>query len=119
MVRRGSSINTQRFPINEGLREQASRGARGNVTLGIFFESSLSQVSDLLTGTSNSQKLEKENICPDHFADFYLKSSIIVENIFIMKNLTNFRKRVETGVDPNLLVNCPEIKSSTILVNTM
>ena len=25
-----------------------------------------------------------------------------------MKNLTNFRKRVETGVDLNLLVNCPE-----------
>ena len=30
---------------------------------------------------------------------FYL---IFVENIFIMKNLTDFRKRLEAGVDPRL-----------------
>jgi len=29
---------------------------------------------------------------------------MIGKHIFILKNLTNFRKRVETGVDPNLLV---------------
>ena len=55
-------------------------------------------------GPSNAQKLEKENICPDHFPDFNLKSSIVVKNIFIMKNLTDFRKKVETGVNSHLLV---------------
>ena len=48
----------------------------------------------------NAWKLEKENICPDHFPDFYLESSIIIKNMFIMKNLTDFRKTVETDVDP-------------------
>ena len=54
---------------------------------------------------SNAQKLEKENICPDHFPDFNFESSIIIiiKNMFTMKNLTDFRKTVETGVDPPLL----------------
>ena len=50
---------------------------------------------------SNARKLEKENICPD----FNLESSIIVIlllKMFIVKNLTDFRKTVETGVDPRL-----------------
>ena len=54
---------------------------------------------------SNARKLEKENICPDHFPDFNLESSIIVIlllKMFIVKNLTDFRKTVETGVDPRL-----------------
>ena len=45
---------------------------------------------------------EKENICADHFPDFNLESSTTIKNIFIMKNLTDFRKTVETGVDPRL-----------------
>ena len=69
--------------------------------------SSLSRVSDSLGGgggggASNFQKLEKENICPDHFPDFNLESSIIIKNKFLMKNLTDFRKTVETDVDPGL-----------------
>ena len=55
---------------------------------------------------SNARKLEKENICPDHFPDFNLESSIIIIlllKMFIVKNLTDFRKTVETGVDPRLL----------------
>ena len=32
---------------------------------------------------------------------FYL---IFVENIFIMKNLTDFRKTLEAGVDPRLII---------------
>ena len=40
-----------------------------------------------------------------HFPDFNLESIFIIENIFIMKNPTNFGKRVETGVDP-CLPNC-------------
>ena len=27
--------------------------------------------------------------------------------MFVMKNLTDFRKMVETGVDPRLLSHCP------------
>ena len=54
--------------------------------------------------------MEKENICPDHFPDFNLESSIIVIlllKMFIVKDLTDFRKTVETGVDPRLdLVDC-------------
>ena len=31
---------------------------------------------------------------------------IIIKNMYIMKNLTDFRKMVETGVDPPLLLTC-------------
>ena len=50
---------------------------------------------------SNARKLEKESIFPDYFPE----SSIIVIlllKMFILKNLTDFRKTVETGVDPRL-----------------
>ena len=46
---------------------------------------------------------KKENICPDHFPDFNLGSFIIIKSMFIMKNVTDFRKTVETGVNPHLL----------------
>ena len=45
---------------------------------------------------------KKENICPDHFPDFNLGSFIIIKSMFIMKNVTDFRKTVETGVNPHL-----------------
>ena len=47
---------------------------------------------------------KKKTFVPvDHFPDFNLESStIIIKNMFIMKNLTDFRKTVETGVDPRL-----------------
>ena len=51
---------------------------------------------------------KKENICPDHFPDFNLGSFIIIKSMFIMKNLTNFRKTVETGVNPQLRGNLIE-----------
>ena len=57
---------------------------------------------------SKGRKLEKENICPDYFPDFNLESSIIVIlllKMFIVKNLTDFRRTVETGVDPRLYIN--------------
>ena len=38
---------------------------------------------------------KKENICPDHFPDFNLGSFIIIKSMFIMKNLTDFRKTEE------------------------
>ena len=52
---------------------------------------------------SNAQNFVKENICPDYFPE----SSIIVIlllKMFVIKNLTDFHKTVETGVDPRL---CP------------
>ena len=38
-----------------------------------------------------------------YWPEFNLESVLIfVENIFIMKNLTDFHKRLEAGVDPRL-----------------
>ena len=49
---------------------------------------------------------KKENICPDHFPDFNLGSFIIIKSMFLMKNLTDFRKTVETGENPHLSLSC-------------
>ena len=39
----------------------------------------------------------------DHFPDINFESfKFFTKNIFIMKNLTDFRKTVETGMDPRL-----------------
>ena len=41
--------------------------------------------------------------CPNHFPDINFESlKFFTKNIFIMKNLTDFRKTVETGMDPHL-----------------
>ena len=82
--------------LNEELREKACRGAPRNFFL-IFKVPKVPFLGFL----SNARKLEKENICPDYFPE----SSIIVIlllKMFIAKNLTDFRKTVETGVDPRL-----------------
>ena len=58
---------------------------------------------------------KKENICPDHFPDFNLGSFIIIKSMFIMKNLTDFRKTVETGVNPHMeKVNKPRASKEQI-----
>ena len=85
--------------LTEGPREQASRGAPGN-----FFWFLKSLKFPFLGFLSNDRKLEKENIFPDYFPE----SSIIVIlllKMFILKNLTDFRKTVETGVDPRLMID--------------
>ena len=48
---------------------------------------------------------------------FYL---IFVENIFIMKNLTDFRKTLEAGVDPRLgcLIKKLEYPNITLCFNS-
>ena len=44
--------------------------------------------------------------CPNHFPDINFESlKFFTKNIFIMKNLTDFRKTVETGMDPRLKGN--------------
>ena len=76
----------------EGSREQASRGAPRE----FFWIIKVPKVP-FLGFLSNARKLEKENI--------FRESSIIVIlllKMFIVKNLTDFRKTVETGVDPRL-----------------
>ena len=46
--------------------------------------------------------------CPNHFQDFNLESlKIFTKNTFIIKNLTDFRKTVETGMDPRLWSRYP------------
>ena len=58
---------------------------------------------------------KKENICLDRFPDFNLGSFIIIKSMFIMKNLTDFRKTVETGVNPHLeKVNKPRASKEQI-----
>ena len=37
-----------------------------------------------------------------YWPDSNLESIFIIKNIFVMKNVTDFRKMVETGVDPRL-----------------
>ena len=46
--------------------------------------------------------------CPSHFPDFNLESlikffSFFNKNVFIIKNLPDFRKTVETSMDPRLV----------------
>ena len=43
--------------------------------------------------------------CPNHFRDFNLEFTFIKKYVlFIMKNLTDFRKMVETGMDLCLFI---------------
>ena len=39
-----------------------------------------------------------------YWPDFNLESVFIFKNIFNMKSVTDFRKTVETGVDPHLVL---------------
>ena len=48
---------------------------------------------------------KKENICPDYFPEGSI-IVILLLKMFIVKNLTDFRKTVETGVDPRLDFLC-------------
>ena len=45
-----------------------------------------------------------------YWPDFNLESVFIFKNIFNMKNVTDFRKTVETGVDPHLTLILEIIK---------
>ena len=62
---------------------------------------------------------KKKTFVPvDHFPDFNLESAtIIIKNMFIMKNLTDFLKTVETGLDPRLFH--AGTKSYPVIVRTL
>ena len=54
---------------------------------------------------SHSDRIRTD--CPNHYpeSEFNLESlKFFTKNIFIMKNLTDFRKTVETVMDPRLLL---------------
>ena len=59
---------------------------------------------------------KKNTVCPDRFPDFDVESSIIIfiKNMFIMKNLTDLRKTVETGVDPRLTTAEPRLTTTSL-----
>ena len=84
-------INTSRFPT---LREVWGHASTKNIWIlapKVSFPRFLSHSDRILTD------------CPNHLPDFNLESlKSFTKNIFIMKNLTDFRILVETGMDPRL-----------------
>ena len=89
--RRRSRINTDRFP-KRAPKAQAFSGVRG-----------LAPKRNYLDFYSlESPFLGFRVIQMEYRPDFNLESIFIFKNIFNMKNVTYFRKTVETGVDPHL-----------------
>ena len=89
--RRGSRINTDQFP-KRAPKEQPSRGVRRRAPPGYFLDFLFFKSPFL--GFIVIQK--------GYWPDFNLESVFIIKNIFVMKNVTDFRKTVETGVDLRL-----------------
>ena len=82
--RRVSKINTDWFP-QQASKAQTSRAVWGQAHPGNFaFKSPFPGFWVIQIG---------------YWSDFKLESVFIIKNIFIMKNLTNFLKMVEAGVD--------------------
>ena len=94
LLTHGSRINTDRSPTSRAFR---GHGPQGNFldfnSLKVPFPGFLSHSDRILTDH------------PNHYPDFDLESlKFFTKNIFIMKNLTDFRKTVETSMDPHLLL---------------
>ena len=54
----------------------------------------------------SSESFRQDIYClQNHWTDFILETFCLIKNIFIKKNLTDFRKTVETAVDSHLLDN--------------
>ena len=92
MCRRGSRINTDRFP-KRAPKAQASRGVRRRPPPGNFLD--FHSLKSPFLGFIVIQK--------GYWPDSNLESVFIIKNIFVTKNVTDFRKTVETGVDPHLM----------------
>ena len=91
LYRRGSRINTDWFP-KRAPKAQAFSGVRG-----------LAPPRNYLDFYSlKSPFLGFRVIQMGYWPDFNLESVFIFKNIFNMKSVTDFRKTVETGVDPHL-----------------
>ena len=65
--------------------------------MGILSHSEAILASSILL--ERSLKSCKKKKCPHHFSDFNLDKVFCIKNIFIMNDVTDFRKTVETGVD--------------------
>ena len=90
--RRGSGINTDRFPKRGPKAQALSKGVWGaGSPRNVLVFNSLSPLSWVFESLRQ------------HIAQVSTwKVFFIIKNIFIMKNLTDFRKMVETGEDPRL-----------------
>ena len=88
-VKRGSRINSDRLPTSRELWGHPF----GCECPKVPFPGFLCHSDRIFTDSAN------------HFPDFNLESlKFFTKNIFVMKNLTNFHKTVETGMDP-----CPKL----------
>ena len=94
-IRRGSRINTDRFP-KRAPKAQASRGVRRRPPPGNFLD--FYSLKSPFLGFIVIQK--------GYWPDSNLESVFIIKNIFVMKDVTDFRK-TETGVDPRLRISLP------------
>ena len=92
ITRRGSRINTDRFP-KWARKAPAFSGVRGVAPLRNYLD----------FYSLKSPFLDFQVIQMGYWPDFNLQSVFILINIFNMKNVTDFRKTVETGVDPHLI----------------
>ena len=90
--RRGSGINTDRFPKRGPKTQALSKRVWGaGFPRNVLVFNSLSPLSWVFESLRQ------------HIAQVSTwKVFFIIKNVFIMKNLTDFRKTVETGVDPRL-----------------
>ena len=99
IIRRGSRINIDRFP-KRAPKAQAFSGVRG-----------LALPRNYLDFYSlKSPFLGFRVIQVGYWPDFNLESVFIFKNIFNMKNVTDFRKTVKTGVDPHLIIVCTKLR---------
>ena len=89
-----SRRNTDRFP------KRTPKGGPGNAPPWNFLDFYVIQP---VFGQFHSPRMEPCKSADYFISQFQLgKYFIVIKNIFIVKNLTNFRKTVETGVDPRL-----------------
>ena len=98
-VKCGSRINSDQLPTSRELWEHPFGCERPKVP----FPGFLCHSDRIFTDSAN------------HFPDFNLESlKFFTKNIFVIKNLTNFHKTVETGMDPCLKLTVRHVAFSKI-----
>ena len=97
--RRRFRINIDRFPENEHRRRKGLEGCRG------MLPKEMSWVSESFR--QDIGQFHSPRITPCKSADYFISRFQLgevfhIKNTFIIKTLADFRKTVETGVDPRL-----------------
>ena len=98
----GFRINIDRFPENE------RRRCKGLVGCGGMLPQEMPSVSEPFRqdfGQFNSLRITPYKSADFFISRFQLGEVFHIKNIFIMETLTDFRKTVETGVDPRPLIS--------------